>query len=239
MAALDRHRQLRSARGRQGRLPQPVGPSARHWPPLARTCASALRRSPSPAEPSSTATTRSPSIIPIRWTTRRNRLAAGRIWAEIGSAESAWSGRVGASMLGSSNRNYLASEPLNRTSGLRRTLDAQARAPLRNGPGAAPADPGGRSRKREIPRSRPSARLADRPGPKPSAPGGHRRVDWRTRRVYRRSRGPPRLLQSLQGHDDASRRRTSQARRRLRFGRFLRRGDGPADLLRPLRDFPQ
>src|SRR6476661_8742449 len=56
----------------------------------------------------------------------RNRLAAGRIWAELGRTEAAWSGRVGATLLGSSNRNYLASDPLNRTSGLRRTLDAQA-----------------------------------------------------------------------------------------------------------------
>jgi vitamin B12 transporter len=55
----------------------------------------------------------------------RNRLAAGRIWAEFGGTETAWSGRVGASLLGSSNRNYLASDPLNRTSGLRRTIDAQ------------------------------------------------------------------------------------------------------------------
>ena len=55
----------------------------------------------------------------------RNRLAAGRIWAELGHSDSAWSGRFGASLLGSSNRNYLASEPLNRTRGLRRTLDAQ------------------------------------------------------------------------------------------------------------------
>ena len=55
----------------------------------------------------------------------RNRLAAGRIWAEFGGTETAWSGRVGGSLLGSSNRNYLASEPLNRTSGLRRTIDAQ------------------------------------------------------------------------------------------------------------------
>ena len=55
----------------------------------------------------------------------RNRLAAGRVWAEFGGADSAWSGKVGASLLDSSNRNYLASTPLNRTSGSRRTLDAQ------------------------------------------------------------------------------------------------------------------
>jgi vitamin B12 transporter len=55
----------------------------------------------------------------------RNRLAAARVWAEFGDTSSAWSGRVGASLLGSSNRNYLARAPLNRTSGSRRTIDAQ------------------------------------------------------------------------------------------------------------------
>ena len=55
----------------------------------------------------------------------RNRLAAGRIWGEFGSEVSAWSGRLSASLLGSSNRNYLDEAPLNRTSGTRRTLDAQ------------------------------------------------------------------------------------------------------------------
>ena len=55
----------------------------------------------------------------------RNRLAAGRIWVEVGNAQSEWSGRVGASLLGSSNRNFLAANPLNRTSGSRRTIDVQ------------------------------------------------------------------------------------------------------------------
>jgi vitamin B12 transporter len=56
----------------------------------------------------------------------RNRLAAGRIWADFGSESSPWSGYVSASLLGSSNRNFLADEPLNRTSGTRRTIEAQA-----------------------------------------------------------------------------------------------------------------
>jgi vitamin B12 transporter len=54
-----------------------------------------------------------------------NRLEAGRLWAEFGSDSSAWSGRVGGSLLGSSNRNYLDDAPVNRTEGTRRTLDAQ------------------------------------------------------------------------------------------------------------------
>jgi vitamin B12 transporter len=55
----------------------------------------------------------------------RNRLAAGRLWGDFGGDSSPWSGRVSASLLGSSNRNFLANDPLNRTSGTRRTLDAQ------------------------------------------------------------------------------------------------------------------
>lgn len=55
----------------------------------------------------------------------RNRLAAARLWSDFGSAGSPWSGYVSASLLGSSNRNFLADTPLNRTSGTRRTLDAQ------------------------------------------------------------------------------------------------------------------
>ena len=55
----------------------------------------------------------------------RNRLAAGRLWVALGREGSLWSGRIGATVLGSSNRNILAGEPLNRTHGTRRTLDAQ------------------------------------------------------------------------------------------------------------------
>ena len=55
----------------------------------------------------------------------RNHMEAGRIWAQIGKDSSEWSGRVGLSLLGSSNRNYLADNFLNSTSGLRRTIDAQ------------------------------------------------------------------------------------------------------------------
>ena len=53
----------------------------------------------------------------------RNRLSAGRLWADF--AASTLSGRISASILGSSNRNYLAEDPINRTSGMRRTFDAQ------------------------------------------------------------------------------------------------------------------
>ena len=55
----------------------------------------------------------------------RNRLVAGRIWAGIGKELSSWSGRVGGSLLSSSNRNLLAAAEINRTSGRRSTLNAQ------------------------------------------------------------------------------------------------------------------
>ena len=55
----------------------------------------------------------------------RNRLMAGRAWADFGSRDSSWSGQLSASTLGSQNRNYLANDPVNRTSGTRTTIDAQ------------------------------------------------------------------------------------------------------------------
>lgn len=55
----------------------------------------------------------------------RNALEAGRVWAEFGNTTSPWSGYVSASLLGSSDRNYVGDEFQNRTSGTRRTLNAQ------------------------------------------------------------------------------------------------------------------
>lgn len=55
----------------------------------------------------------------------RNRMAAGRLWADLGDEGGPWSGRISGSLLGSWNRNYLADQFLNRTSGTRRMLDAQ------------------------------------------------------------------------------------------------------------------
>ena len=64
----------------------------------------------------------------------RNRLIAGRVWAELGQETSAWTARVGASLLGSSNRNYLDDDPLNRTRGTRRSFDAQLEHRFATGP---------------------------------------------------------------------------------------------------------
>jgi vitamin B12 transporter len=64
----------------------------------------------------------------------RNRLTAARAWAELGNGNSSWSGRIGGSLLGSSNRNYLDEAPTNRTRGTRRTLDVQVERRLSTGP---------------------------------------------------------------------------------------------------------
>jgi vitamin B12 transporter len=55
----------------------------------------------------------------------RNRLTAGRVWASIGSDSSPWRAQVAGTMLGSSNKNYLADVPQNRTRGTRRNFTAQ------------------------------------------------------------------------------------------------------------------
>ena len=55
----------------------------------------------------------------------RNHLGAGRVWAEFGNDSTPWSASLSASLLGSSNRNYLANDPVNRTSGRRSTIEAQ------------------------------------------------------------------------------------------------------------------
>lgn len=64
----------------------------------------------------------------------RNRLNAGRVWASLGRADTGWSGRIGASLLGSSNRNLLANDPVNRTRGTRRTFDGQVERAFSTGP---------------------------------------------------------------------------------------------------------
>jgi len=63
----------------------------------------------------------------------RNRLEAGRVWAKFGSESSPWSGEISGTLLGSSNRNLVAGEPLNRTSGTRRDLVAQVERQFQTG----------------------------------------------------------------------------------------------------------
>jgi vitamin B12 transporter len=64
----------------------------------------------------------------------RNRLAAGRIWASVGSDSSPWRAEVAGSLLGSSNKNYLADVEQNRTRGTRRNLSAQLERRFTTGP---------------------------------------------------------------------------------------------------------
>ncbi|MEO6199150.1 MAG: TonB-dependent receptor, partial [Sphingomicrobium sp.] len=55
----------------------------------------------------------------------RNRLAAGRLWVEVGDRHKPWAGHVAISALTSTNRNLLAGDPVNRTAGKRRTIEGQ------------------------------------------------------------------------------------------------------------------
>jgi vitamin B12 transporter len=55
----------------------------------------------------------------------RNRLAAGRIWANAGDEASPWRGEIAGTLLGSSNKNYLDELEQNRTRGNRRSLSGQ------------------------------------------------------------------------------------------------------------------
>ncbi len=56
----------------------------------------------------------------------RNRLSAGRLWLSAGQSERGLSGTVAASLVSSSNRNLLAGDEINRTSGSRRNVSGQA-----------------------------------------------------------------------------------------------------------------
>jgi vitamin B12 transporter len=64
----------------------------------------------------------------------RNRLSAGRLWVSAGDRSSPWSALVAASLLGSSNLNFVANDETNRTSGTRRTLTAQLERRFTTGP---------------------------------------------------------------------------------------------------------
>ena len=64
----------------------------------------------------------------------RNRLAAGRFWASVGTSSSPWRAQVAGTLLGSSNRNYLADQLQNRTRGTRRNLSIQLERSFVTGP---------------------------------------------------------------------------------------------------------
>lgn len=64
----------------------------------------------------------------------RNWLSAGRVWASLGSQTAPWKAQIAATLLESSNRNYLADVQQNRTSGARRNLSAQFERRFATGP---------------------------------------------------------------------------------------------------------
>ena len=55
----------------------------------------------------------------------RNRLLAGRVWAQFGTQQTPWSASVSTAVLGSSNHNLLAGDEVNRTRGRRWTVAGQ------------------------------------------------------------------------------------------------------------------
>jgi vitamin B12 transporter len=55
----------------------------------------------------------------------RNRMAAGRVWVSGGDQENGLSGTIAASLLGSSNRNFVGPDETNRTRGERRSVSGQ------------------------------------------------------------------------------------------------------------------
>lgn len=63
----------------------------------------------------------------------RNRLLAGRLWARVGAGDGRWTGRLSTSLLGSSNRNLLGDDEINRTRGRRWTAGGQVEHRLATG----------------------------------------------------------------------------------------------------------
>lgn len=64
----------------------------------------------------------------------RNLLEAGRIWASVGNDSSPWRLEVAGSLLGSSNKNFLADVEQNRTRGTRHNISAQLERRFTTGP---------------------------------------------------------------------------------------------------------
>jgi vitamin B12 transporter len=64
----------------------------------------------------------------------RNRLSAARLWLSEGSSKSGLSGTIATSLLGSTNRNFLVDEEINRTGGERWNANAQLQYVFATGP---------------------------------------------------------------------------------------------------------
>ena len=82
--------------------------------------------------------------------TSRNGLEAGGIWAAIGNDTSRWRGRIAGTLLGSSNKNYLAGVEQNRTRGSRRNLSVQLERRFATGAVDPSSDDCRRDRAREF-----------------------------------------------------------------------------------------
>ena len=63
----------------------------------------------------------------------RNRLRAAHAWAKFGGESSSWNAQVSGTLLGASNRNFLAEVPGNSTRGTRRNVGAQVERQFRTG----------------------------------------------------------------------------------------------------------
>ncbi len=64
----------------------------------------------------------------------RNRLSAGRLWIAVGRGDSGLSGTVATTLLGSTNRNLVSGEEINRTSGNRWSANGQLQYRFGAGP---------------------------------------------------------------------------------------------------------
>ena len=101
------------------------------------------------------------------------------------------------------------------------------------------AHPGGGDRAGDLPRSRAQFGLVYRSGPQPPPQCSHRRMERCCGQVHYGPRAPARSVQPVQGCDDVPRFRSGGARRRLRARGFICRRNGPADLFRSVRRFPE
>ena len=107
LPARDRDRQLQRA-GRQGRLPQSLGPACARRGTRARRRDRRRRLGARAGEPSSTASIRSPSPIPTHSTAAAIGSRPAGCGPRSGPTARLGSGQIAGSLLGSSNRNFLA-----------------------------------------------------------------------------------------------------------------------------------
>ena len=137
----------------------------------------------------------------------RNRLGAGRIWAEFGDGDLAVA-RPACSARCSARRTAISSPTSSRTAPAARGATCRAQLERRFATGAidAPAHRRGRRRTRDLPCPR-YASTAASPTRTGAAITSALTVEWRaeTQAAHRRRRRPPRHVQPVQGRDQPSR----------------------------------